>query len=230
MKGVSSLKDRPSPNHGRRRNGGPIDLLIVHYTGMQSAAAALDRLCDPGSEVSAHYLIETNGTIWRLVDEARRAWHAGQSFWAGEVDVNSRSIGIELDNPGHGPDYRPFPDAQIAALAGLMSEILARHPIPPHRVLGHADVAPGRRRDPGELFDWRRLAARGIGLWSDAPASAAPPALDAVGLMRRFGYRDAAPEAVAAFQSHFRPSLISGNADSETLARLADLVKQAGLA
>jgi len=229
MTGIA-LRDRPSPNHGDRRGGRPVDMLILHYTGMPDVAEALDRLCDPAAEVSAHYLIEADGTVWRLVDEARRAWHAGHSFWAGEDDINSRSIGIELDNPGHGPDYRAFPEVQLEALAGLATAILGRHPIPPHRVLGHADVAPGRKRDPGELFDWRRLAARGVGLWSDATASDAPRDADAAALMRRFGYRDASADALAAFQSHYRPSLVSGLADPETLARLADLVKRAGLA
>ncbi len=224
-----SVKDRASPSHGPRRGNGPIDMLLLHYTGMPTAAAALDRLCDPAAEVSAHYLIEEDGTIWRLVDEARRAWHAGESFWAGERDVNSRSIGIELANPGHGPDYRAFPDAQMDALAALAHEILRRHPIPPHRVLGHSDVAPGRKRDPGELFDWRRLAGRGVGLWSDASVPQARSA-DPAPLMRRFGYRDASAEALAAFQLHFRPTGVTGIADVETLARLADLADRAGLA
>ncbi|HLG90034.1 MAG TPA: N-acetylmuramoyl-L-alanine amidase [Alphaproteobacteria bacterium] len=223
------LKDRPSPNHGPRRGNGPVDILLLHYTGMPTAAAALDRLCDPAAEVSAHYLIEEDGTIWRLVDEARRAWHAGESVWAGERDVNSRSIGIELANPGHGPDYRVFPDAQMDALAALGREILARHPVPSHRVLGHSDVAPGRKRDPGELFDWRLLSERGIGLWSDASVPAAECA-DPAALMRRFGYRDASAAAIAAFQLHFRPTNVTGIADPETLARLADLAERAGLA
>jgi N-acetylmuramoyl-L-alanine amidase len=203
-------------------------MLILHYTGMDNAAAALDRLCDPMSEVSAHYLIDEDGTAWRLVSEDRRAWHAGRAFWAGETDINSRSIGIELVNPGHGPNYRPFPDAQMASLERLCHGILRRFPIRSHFVLGHADVAPGRKLDPGELFDWRRLAAAGIGLWPANPVSADPGAF--AGDMRRFGYADASQKATAAFQGHFRPADVTGVADGETRALLRALVMQAGLA
>src|SRR5262249_42163258 len=151
-----------------------IDMLVLHYTGMQSAAAAIDRLCDPAAKVSAHYLIEEDGTAWRLVDETRRAFHAGVSFWQGTTDVNSASIGIELVNPGHEWGYRPFPDAQMQTLETLAQEILRRHAIPPDRVVGHSDVAPARKQDPGELFDWRRLADAGIGLWPEEGGRAAP--------------------------------------------------------
>jgi N-acetylmuramoyl-L-alanine amidase len=223
-----AMRERPSPNHGPRRANAPVDMLIIHYTGMDSAAAALDRLCDPTSEVSAHYMIDEDGTIWQLVPEDRRAWHAGRSFWAGETDINSRSIGIELVNPGHGASYRPYPDAQMRALEALAHAICDRHPIPSHRVLGHSDVAPGRKLDPGELFDWRSLAAAGIGLWPDNPVAADPGAF--ADDMRRFGYADASREAIAAFQQHFRPTDVTGIADDETRARLAALVKQAGLA
>ena len=222
------MRERPSPNHGPRRGGAPVDMLIIHYTGMDSAAAALDRLCDPASEVSAHYMVDEDGAVWRLVPEDRRAWHAGRSFWAGESDINSRSIGIELVNPGHGPDYRPYPDAQMTALEQLCHGILSRFPIHSHFVLGHADVAPGRKQDPGELFDWRRLAAAGIGLWPDNPVPADPGAFAAD--MRRFGYADALPDAIAAFQQHFRPTDVTGIADAETRAILRALVIQAGLA
>jgi N-acetylmuramoyl-L-alanine amidase len=224
------FRDRPSPNHGPRRGGAPIDALVLHYTGMASAAAALDRLCDAAAEVSAHYLIDEDGAIWRLVAEDRRAWHAGLSFWAGDCDINSRSIGIELANPGHGPDYRAFPDAQMAALEALAKGILGRHPIPAWRVLGHADIAPERKCDPGELFDWRRLALGGVGLWSQAGEGDNPSDFDFAAAMRRFGYRDASAAAITAFQRHYRPSYVTGIADGETEARLADLIKQAGLA
>ena len=222
-------RERPSPNHGPRR-GGAIDMLVLHYTGMTSVAAALDRLCDPAAEVSAHYLIDEDGAVWRLVAEERRAWHAGISRWTGDSDVNSRSIGIELANPGHGPEYRAFTEPQMAALEELAHGILARHPIPPRHVLGHSDVAVGRKLDPGELFDWRRLANAGIGLWSDArnASPAAPAAFP--GLIQRFGYPDASAGAIMAFQRHFRPNQIDGIADSETVARLADLAIRAGLA
>jgi len=202
-------------------------MLIIHYTGMVSAEAALDRLCDPASEVSAHYLIDEDGTTWRLVPEDRRAWHAGRAFWAGETDINSRSIGIELANPGHEHGYRPFPDAQMKALERLCRDILSRFPIPSHLVLGHADVAPGRKHDPGELFDWQRLAAAGIGLWpDDRPFDLSDFADD----MRRFGYENDSAEAVAAFQLHFRPSDVTGIQDDETRTRLRNLIIRAGLA
>jgi len=220
-----TVRERPSPNHGPRRAA--VDMLIIHYTGMVSAEAALDRLCDPASEVSDHYLIAEDGTVWRLVPEDRRAWHAGRAFWAGETDINSRSIGIELANPGHEHGYRPFPDAQMIALERLCRGILSRFPIKSHRVLGHADVAPGRKRDPGELFDWQRLATAGIGLWPDGRT--VDPGIFARD-MRRFGYENDSTEAVAAFQLHFRPSDVTGVPDNETRMRLRNLIIQAGLA
>jgi N-acetylmuramoyl-L-alanine amidase len=221
-----AIRERPSPNHGPRRAA--VDMMIIHYTGMDSAAAALDRLCDRASEVSAHYMIDEDGMIWRLVAEDRRAWHAGRSFWAGETDINSRSIGIELVNPGHEHGYRPFPDAQMTALEQLARAILTRHPIRSHLVLGHADVAPGRKQDPGELFDWPRLAAAGIGLWPDISWAAGAGTFAAD--MRAYGYEDASPAAISAFQRHFRPSDVTGIADAETEALLRALVMQAGLA
>jgi N-acetylmuramoyl-L-alanine amidase len=167
------------------------------------------------------------------VPEDRRAWHAGRAFWAGTTDINSRSIGIELANPGHEHGYRPFPAGQMAALEHLCRDILTRFPIRSHLVLGHADVAPGRKMDPGELFDWQRLAAAGIGLWPEAdwrtdgtPAETGDFAAD----MRRYGYKDGSADAVAAFQRHFRPTAVTGIADAETRGRLANLIIQAGLA
>jgi N-acetylmuramoyl-L-alanine amidase len=225
------IRDIPSPNHSARRGTGIVDMLVLHYTGMSDARSALERLCSPEAEVSAHYLIDEDGAVWRLVPEERRAWHAGVSNWSGDSDVNSRSVGIELANPGHGPDFRAFAEPQMIALERLCLEILSRHPIPPWRVLGHSDVAPARKQDPGELFDWQRLSARGIGLWSEAAAAPAQDdALDLFWWMRRFGYEDASSEAVAAFQRHFRPRSVTGLADDETRSRLVDLVKQAGLA
>ena len=214
----------PSPNFGPRRNGPLVDLLVLHYTGMASAAEALARLCDPAAEVSAHYLIDEDGTVHALVDEAMRAWHAGRGWWRGETDVNSRSIGIELVNPGHEFGYRPFPATQIAALTALAAGILARHPIPPRNVVGHADVAPGRKRDPGELFPWRELAAAGIGLWP-APAVAGS---DPMAMLAAHGYDITdAGAAIAAFQRHFRPARVDGVIDAETAALMAGLTPAA---
>ena len=188
--------ETPSPNRDERPSGcGPVDTLVIHYTGMVSAAAALARLTDARARVSAHWCVGEDGTLWRLVPEEQRAWHAGISAWRGRRSVNDRSIGIELVNPGHEHGYRPFPPAQMDALVDLARAIAARHPIDPRNVVAHADIAPGRRQDPGELFDWARLARAGIGLWPDegaAPAPAPAPAGTAPG---RPGRRRAAAAA-----------------------------------
>jgi N-acetylmuramoyl-L-alanine amidase len=223
---MSGWIERPSPNHGPRVEG-PIDILLLHYTGMASAEAALERLTDPAAQVSCHWLIDTDGTVYRLVDERSRAWHAGQSFWAGTRDVNSRSIGIELVNPGHALGYPPFPCVQMAALAVLAQGILARHPIPPHRVLGHSDVAPTRKIDPGEKFDWAWLAARGIGLWP-AP-EAGPESADPAADLARIGYENAEPDTITAFQRHFRPAQADGRLDGETRRRIAQIAATTAL-
>jgi N-acetylmuramoyl-L-alanine amidase len=216
---------RPSPNHDERRR--PVSMLVLHYTGMETAAAALDRLCAARAEVSSHYIVEEDGTVWSLVPEARRAWHAGVAFWRGERDVNSASIGIEIVNPGHEFGYRPFAEAQMRAVETLAAEILARHPIPPWNVVGHSDVAPRRKQDPGELFDWPRLARAGIGLWPAAPGE---PSADPAADLARIGYELDDPGATAAaFQRRFRPSRIDGALDEETrtlIAAVAALVPQ----
>jgi N-acetylmuramoyl-L-alanine amidase len=224
------MRDRLSPNHGPRNAG--IDMLVLHYTGMRSAEEALERLCDPASQVSAHYVVDEDGTVWRLVPEERRAWHAGASSWRGVGDVNGASVGIELVNPGHEFGYRPFPEAQIVALETLARGILARHAIPARNVVGHADVAPLRKEDPGELFPWRRLARAGIGLWPEAVPEHVPA--DIAGLQRllaaigyavpQSGAADAETIAVlTAFQRHFRPERCDGAADEETRRRIAAL-------
>lgn len=215
--------DRPSPNHGPRRGGGPVDILLLHYTDMTRAADAVERLCDPAAQVSAHYVVGEDGTVWRLVPESQRAWHAGVAWWAGEADINSRSVGIEIANPGHSHGYRRFPERQMAAVETLCRGVLSRHPIPPHRVLGHSDVSPGRKIDPGHLFDWRRLARAGIGLWPEDPAPAALPGTAAVAALATIGYRTEGDDpatpanraALSAFCRHWCPSGLEspGNRD-----------------
>ena len=219
--------ERPSPNFDDRPSATPIDMLVLHYTGMESAEAALARLCDPAApganRVSAHYVIDEDGATLSMVDEAARAWHAGVASWRGEADVNGRSIGIELVNPGHEFGYRDFPEAQMAALEELASDILDRHPIPARNVVGHSDVAPGRKTDPGEKFDWTRLAAVGIGLWPGDRDSA--DAVDVSAMLSEYGY-DITDEAAAitAFQRHFYPETLDGRADSGTAGRLRALL------
>jgi len=214
--------DRPSPNHDARPAGKATDLVVLHYTGMLDAESALKRLCDPAAKVSSHYLIDEQGMVYRLVDETRRAWHAGISYWRGERDVNGISIGIELANPGHDFGYRPFPRPQTAALVELCSGILARHPISRARVVGHSDVAPRRKIDPGELFDWRGLAAAGYGLWPEPLEGPTDPAtvlkaLASIGYEIGQGEADEITRAaVAAFQRHYRPRQIDGEIDAET--------------
>jgi len=226
------LRDRPSPNHDARPAGAVIDMLILHYTGMTSAEAALERLTSPEAKVSAHYLIEEDGRVWRLVAEERRAWHAGVSFWAGRRDINAHSIGIELVNPGHEWGYHAFPVAQMAALEALAQDIMTRHPIRREFVLGHSDVAPQRKEDPGELFDWAWLARAGIGLWPDFATPPRDIPHDAPAAQRRLaeiGYEvpqtgaldEATRAVVSAFQRHFRPTRCDGTLDLETRARIA---------
>ncbi len=216
---------RPSPNFGDRDADGKIDILVLHYTGMQSAGAALARMCDPSAKVSAHYCIGEDGNVFQLVDDKQCAWHAGVSFWRGHEGVNQRSIGIELINPGHEFGYRAFPEPQMDSLLDLCGDVLSRHAIPPRNVVGHSDIAPSRKTDPGELFDWRMLAGEGIGLWPD-PAGADPA--DVPAMLADYGYRVEEEGALAAFQRHFRPSCFDGKADGETAGLLAGLLALAG--
>lgn len=242
--GAVEYIDRPSPNHEARRPG-PIDMLVLHYTGMKSAAAALERLCDPAARVSAHYLIDEDGAIFRLVSETRRAWHAGVAHWAGETNINGCSLGIELVNPGHDLGYRPFPEPQMRALEALAAATVARYRIPARRVVGHSDVAPARKKDPGELLDWARLARAGIGLWPDAPPPAradaptlrrndrGPAVAAAQSALAAYGYGvpiagtfDAGTEeVVAAFQRHFRPRAVTGCYDPDSAVILDALLE-----
>src|SRR3984957_2536758 len=156
---------QPSPNHGERRDGMRPDMILLHYTGMIDGTVALDRLCGAGSEVSAHYLVFEDGRVVQMVPEGRRAWHAGVSHWAGETDINSCSIGIEIVNPGHDHGYPDFPKRQIAAVTALCRSIQTRNTITPVRVVAHSDVAPARKQDPGEKFPWRTLYDSGVGHW-----------------------------------------------------------------
>lgn len=230
----------PSPNHGPRKAA--IDMLVLHYTGMQSASAAVDLLRDPASEVSCHYVVFEDGAILQMVPEARRAWHAGVSSWEGISDTNSRSIGIEIVNPGHAYGYPAFPDRQIAAVVELGRDILARHAIRADRVLAHSDVAPLRKDDPGEKFPWPVLHQAGIGhLVRETPlsggrflmrgdAGAPVEALQSMLALYGYGvaltgqYDDATEAVVRAFQRHFRRARVDGVADHSTILTLRNLI------
>ena len=236
------VEHRPSPNHGER-TGGPVDILLLHYTGMPDDEQALGWLCNPRSKVSSHYFVHADGRVLALVPESRRAWHAGASSWGGETDINSRSVGIEVANAGHPGGLPDFSGAQIEALIGLCREIVGRHPIPPHRVLAHSDVAPGRKLDPGERFPWRRLAAEGIGHWVE-PAAIAEGAAWQLGdsgepvqalqqMLALYGYcieitgayDQRTADVVAAFQRHFRPERVDGVGDRSTIETLQKLLE-----
>ena len=217
--------ESPSPNWNERQL--PISMVVLHYTGMETAEAALDRLCSEEAQVSAHYLIEEDGTVHRLVREDRRAWHAGKSFWRGVTDVNSASIGIELVNPGHEFGYRPFPDAQMEALLPLLADMVQRHDIPRANVVGHSDVAPQRKEDPGELFDWELLAAHRLALRTPRVLSPSPFENDGAFLLalERWGYGISDPvAAVRAFQRRWRPHILDGVIDGECSAILFGLL------
>lgn len=226
------MRVRPSPNADERPDDCVVDCLILHYTGMQSAEAAIQRLCDPAAKVSAHYLIDADGSVLRLVEDDRRAWHAGVSFWQGREQLNDVSIGIEVVNPGHEWGYRPFTEAQYQALECLGPMIMNRWSIPRSRVLAHSDVAPDRKEDPGELFDWQRLARAGVGVWPEEGLGE-PRSLAAIQMqLATIGYRipthgDRDVETckvLMAFQRHFRPERVGGDLDQQTLARLDGLL------
>lgn len=232
----------PSPNFDART--APPDMIVMHYTGMQSGEAALARLRDPDARVSSHYLVEEDGRIFSLVAEERRAWHAGRGSWRGETNCNAVSVGIEIVNPGHEFGYRPFPEAQIAAVIALTTDIRGRWQVPDNRIIGHSDLAPARKQDPGELFPWKRLAEAGHGLWAEAdpaPGDALEEGAEGVGVfalqagLTRLGY-DCAPsgqfdqntrEVVMAFQRHWVQSRFDGVADGLTRARLMAVIRAA---
>ncbi len=232
-----------SPNVGPRKDGHRPNVLIVHYTGLESVERSIQVLADPVCAVSCHYVVDTDGRVTQMVAEAQRAWHAGVSYWQGETDLNSMSIGIEVQNPGHSAGYPDFPDAQMLAIERLAGDIVGRHDIRPERVLAHSDIAPQRKCDPGEKFDWARLAHTGIGYWQPpAPPDtevADPGELDADAsvaraqqLLAAYGYEVAADgrldartrKVVAAFQRHFRPARVDGLVDRSTIATLERLL------
>lgn len=238
--------DQPSPNFDERNCRRPVDMVVLHYTGMPTAVAALQRLTDPEAKVSSHYLIDEDGTIYRLVPEEKRAWHAGVAFWRGVRDVNARSIGIELVNPGHEFGYREFPGVQIDALIALLKDIASRYEIMPGNYVGHSDVAPTRKEDPGELFPWRRLHAAGFGRWWAADFKVSPNApvmragerggavlelqvaLDKIGYaIEGSGIYDPHTEAaVRAFQRHWRQDQVDGISDAETTSLIHHIAEQ----
>jgi N-acetylmuramoyl-L-alanine amidase len=238
-----ALHDRPSPNFDARPAGIAPEMLVLHYTDTNSIDESLAILRDPAKQVSAHYLIDEDGTILRLVDERMRAWHAGQASWRGFSDINARSIGIELQNPGHRCGYRAFAEPQIVAALALCSEIAARHKIDARNLVGHSDIAPSRKKDPGELFPWDRFAMAGLGYWPGHVARRrrtirdfGPGAEDdAVAFMQRdlaaIGYGcpqtgildPATQDVLCAFQRHYRPWRIDGRLDGESQARAREL-------
>lgn len=231
----------PSPNFDERK-GAPVDILLLHYTGMADDEAAVQWLADPRSKVSCHYVVHEDGRIVAMVDEESRAWHAGQGSWKGVSDINARSVGIEICNPGHEHGYRGFPDAQIEAVTALGKAIVSRHQVAKEHVLAHSDIAPDRKEDPGELFPWDRLAAAGVGHYLPpaplvdgrfmAVGDAGDPVAALQGMLKLYGYDimptgqyDVQTETVVrAFQRHFRPARIDGVADSSTVSTLHQLL------
>ncbi|MDE2029727.1 MAG: N-acetylmuramoyl-L-alanine amidase [Alphaproteobacteria bacterium] len=227
------MKRMPSPNFNARSSGVALQYVVLHYTGMRNAGAALSRLRDPASQASAHYMIDEDGSVTQMVEEDMRAWHAGKSFWRGVTDVNSASIGIELVNPGHEFGYRPFPDAQIAALKTLLRAIIDRHGLnPATALLGHSDIAPTRKEDPGELFPWQALAQEGLGLWPEPSVQDYdPPASEdeAADLLNAIGYEpNDSNAALFAFQRRYVPDNMSAETDAGTLAKLRALKRMLG--
>jgi N-acetylmuramoyl-L-alanine amidase len=233
---------RPSPNFGERKGGRSPDMLILHYTGMPTATAALDWLCTEESQVSSHYFVDETGVVTQLLPESARGWHAGQSSWKGETDINSASIGIEIANPGHEAGSPPFEDAQIEAVIALSRDIIERNGIPAERVLAHSDIAPMRKQDPGELFPWGLLHKEGIGHWVEPlpvgggrffqEGDAGEPVEALQTMLALYGYdvqvdgvfSTATAAAIRAFQRHFRPARVDGIADASTIGTLHQLL------
>jgi len=233
----------PSPNVEPRARGLVPTMLILHYTGLPSASKAIEVLSRPDCKVSCHYVVDTDGRITQMVAESQRAWHAGVSRWFNETDINSASIGIEIQNPGHQHGYPDFPPEQMAAVVALCRDIVSRNPISPERVLAHSDIAPARKIDPGEKFDWPDLFRQGIGFWVPpvdvapddrglGPGATGVEVAGAQALLARYGYGVALTGCfdlelalvLRAFQLHFRPARVDGRLDASTLATLERLV------
>ena len=241
---MNNLISHSSPNWNERPVGTIIDTVVIHYTGMKTGQAALDRLCDPMAEVSAHYLIEEDGRVFQLVAEEKRAWHAGVSHWRGRDNLNHNSIGIELVNPGHEFGYKAFPDAQITALLQLLEEIHQRHNISPANIIGHSDIAFERKTDPGELFPWKLLHQKGFGLFSHKECEDNTPILQSGdegsaveemhSLLKLIGYNVTesacfdrmSEDALVAFQTHWRQTAVTGVYDQGTKNTLQDIAEQ----
>ena len=234
----------PSPNWNERPEGVSIDTVILHYTGMKTGAEALQRLCDSEAAVSAHYLIEEDGSLFQLVDEDKRAWHAGVSYWQGRDNLNDSSIGIEMVNPGHEFGYRKFPERQVESLLELLASLKRRHDIPVARFLGHSDIAPLRKSDPGERFPWQPLAAEGFGVYCEKDTSDQKvmilsgegdlAASQLVGQLVAVGYHgcddgwfgSGTEQVVRAFQAHWRPQAVSGKFDKGTSIALEEIIRK----
>ena len=223
--GASDIIWQPSPNHDARRE--PVSMIVLHYTGMPTGEEALDRMCDPDAKVSAHYCVEEDGRLFQLVHEERRAWHAGRSRWRGQDDINSRSIGIEIVNPGHEWGYRPFPEAQMRRVVRLVNELCRSYEVHPRDVVGHSDIAPARKEDPGELFDWALMAKLGLAMARPTRHLTDPGWTDAAFMLalERYGYDVGdGRAAITAFQRRFRPEHIDGEIDGECRAILMRLL------
>ena len=225
-----NIISHPSANHEPRPQGASIDMLVLHYTGMETPEAALQRLCDPESKVSAHYFIEEDGTIRQLVEDSERAWHAGVSYWQGRENLNHYSIGVEIVNPGHEFGYRDFPAVQMQAVRDLCLHLIKTHKIPQYNVVAHSDIAPDRKEDPGEKFDWKFLAREGVGIWPAAyDVTQMPDMRVAMTALTTIGYKVGTNLdnilAIKAFQRRYRPELIDGSLDHHTYGRILELAE-----
>jgi len=224
------ITQRPSPNFDDRPDDVAIDMLVLHYTGMETGTAALDRLCNEESKVSSHYLVEEDGTIIQLVEDTKRAWHAGASYWSGRESLNAYSVGIEIVNPGHEWGYQDFPEVQMEAVKDLSVHLIKTHGIPQYNVVAHSDIAPDRKEDPGEKFDWKFMARNGVGIWPAAyDVMQAPDMREAMKALGIIGYKVGTNEqnfqAVRAFQRRYRGNQVDGNLDKITYGRILALAE-----